>query len=162
MLRNGTSDIVALNPKDLNVKDSYSVPGSAQVSGTAVFEWQGREVVAAYGDGLVLLDGKNVGEVQAVAADGLAVSKTSTGTLWLYAASRTGSIVAFTVENKGNHPVLQTLLEFAAARFGCARSGEWDYLPPVCALGPHGAIRTRCVDRATALFEWEYGRVAYP
>ena len=107
VLRNGTSDIVALNPNDLNVKDSYSLPGPTQLSGTAAFEWEGREVVAAYGDGLVLLDGKNVGEVQAVAADGLAVSKTLTGTLWLYVASRTGSIVAFTVENNGNHPVLK-------------------------------------------------------
>jgi outer membrane protein assembly factor BamB len=107
VLRNGTSDIVALNPKDLKVTDSYSVPGPTQLSGTAAFEWQGREVVAAYGDGLVLLDGKNVGEVQAVAADGLAVSKTLTGRLWLYAASRTGSIVAFTVEDNGNHPVLK-------------------------------------------------------
>ena len=77
------------------------MPGPTQL--TAVLlrsSGEGREIVAAYGDGLVLLDGKNVGEVQRSLQTAW-VSKTSTGTLWLYAASRTGSIVAFTVKNNG-------------------------------------------------------------
>jgi len=107
VLRGATSEVVALNPKDLTVKNHYAAPRSAQLSGTAVFAWQGRDVVAAYGRGVVLLDGKNIGEAQGVTAEGLAVSKSSTGKLWLYAASKTGGIVAFTVENNGNRPVLK-------------------------------------------------------
>jgi hypothetical protein len=101
-----SGNVIALSAKDLKLKHAYAAPASVQVTGTVVFEWQGRDIVAAYGSGLFLLDGKNVGEVQAVPADGLAISKDSTGTTWLYAASNTG-IVAFTVEDSENHPVLK-------------------------------------------------------
>jgi outer membrane protein assembly factor BamB len=77
------------------------------LSGTAIFAWQGRDVLAAYGNCLVLLDGKSFGEVQPVSAGSVAVSSSSTGTTSLLAVSKAGGITAFTVEDKDGRPVLK-------------------------------------------------------
>src|SRR5690348_15335394 len=45
----GERDIVALGSNDLKVKNRYSIPASMQVRGTAVLNWQGRDVLALYG-----------------------------------------------------------------------------------------------------------------
>ena len=164
VLRNGTSDIVALNPNDLNVKHSSSPPGPNSVERYCCVRVGGSGssggVRGRTGSaGTAKMWEKCKRSLQTV----LRFPKTLTGTLWLYVASRTGSIVAFTVGRTTESPGTETLLEFTAARFGCARSSEWGSSTSWSAhSGPHGAIRTRCVDRATALFEWEYGRVAYP
>jgi outer membrane protein assembly factor BamB len=103
----GEKEILALHAGDLKLDSRYPLPGALRATGMAVFKWQGRDVLAVYGDGLVLLDGAKFGAVQKDDVNGLAISEGAERPR-LYASSPAG-ITAFAVEDENGHPALKRL-----------------------------------------------------
>lgn len=105
------SRIVALSPENLNVRGAADLGGRGpEIPGMtpAVFDWKGRELVAAAdGSGrLVLFDGAGMKELTSspVAGihGGLATWEDDKGSRWIYAPRRSspdGSIAAFRVDD---------------------------------------------------------------
>jgi outer membrane protein assembly factor BamB len=119
--------VVALDAKDLKVKDWYLAGGKGLHASPIVFPYKNKELVAAPGkDGsLVLLDSEKLGgadhktplaETASLSTpakhanwEGLATWRDKAGTAWLFASiagPAHGSIAAFKVEEKDGHTVL--------------------------------------------------------